>query len=235
VYKDAEEIFSMKTVTALCLFLLFFLAAAEAKADPYTILPNGDTIFNTVVTTQGTFTCSAGVPCTGSGTNSITLGTGANTMTLTFHTTTLATQVGNTGTPVVLAQITRTVTGDGFVFPGFSDVNQNRSIIQLNLTITQTSPTTETRNSGFSFGPGGGTTLHGSPSTETNYFSFSAGPNPSHYSLIVFEYHILPTLLNTNGVTNITADASAIPEPASVLLLSTGLLGAAYARRRRRK
>ena len=47
--------------TTLCAFFFVLSFAAAAAADPYTILPNGDLVFNVSVTTQGGCTWTASV------------------------------------------------------------------------------------------------------------------------------------------------------------------------------
>lgn len=81
----------MKTQTTLLILFVSFLTPVKASAEPFEVLPEGEVVFNVAATTSGIFTCLSypapigGVPCIGSGTSSVTLGSGANTTTLTFH------------------------------------------------------------------------------------------------------------------------------------------------------
>src|SRR5918996_921035 len=96
----------MTTRTILALIALSALSAGVAHADPYTVLPNGDVVFNTVMTSSGAFTCLRTVPCTGSGTSSITIGSGANTATMTFAGVNTSFQAGNIAKSVSVGTIT---------------------------------------------------------------------------------------------------------------------------------
>src|SRR4029453_17921082 len=71
---------------SLSCLVLFAAVAAEARAEPITVLPDGNVVFNDVgITTEGVFRCPrAFSQCSGSGTNSVTLGTGSNRATITF-------------------------------------------------------------------------------------------------------------------------------------------------------
>ena len=200
----------------LLLAVLFcFFTCITAQADPFVILPNGELGFNTSFTTSGTFNCTL---CTGSGTNSVVFGSGGNTVTLTFTGVDTTMIVSGASQPVTLGQIQVTASGSGFVFPTPS--NPNFFLVTLNLGISQTSPSVGgTGITLFAFG--GGTSLNFFP-FNTDHGSIPIGPNPASFTFIVYTF--LPfTVPNTSGTVNVNANVSAVPEPASVLLLSSGL------------
>ena len=197
--------------------LLCLVAATTIRADPFVILPNGELEFNTSFSTQGVLVCN---PCTGSGTNSVVFGSGANTVTLTFIPVSNTILVGADPVTTVMGQIQVTTTGSGFVFPTGSNPNA-RSIFFI-IAVTQTSPTAGTLALSFS-APGGATSLTYS-TLVTDWLQFSAGPNPPGFSYTNIVYSFLPfTVPNADALVNINARVSAVPEPASLLLLGSGV------------
>ena len=146
----------MKTQTTLLILFVSFLTPVKASADPFEVLPGGEIVFNVAATTSGVFHCDPAIPCTGSGTSSITLGSGMNTATLTFHGIDSTFQAGtHHKRPVSLGTIESTG-GEMFIFPSIPNRPGN-PIFSFALTVHQTSPAEGTGGTGgnYAFPQGG--------------------------------------------------------------------------------
>jgi hypothetical protein len=216
----------MKPGAALFLLAFLSLSVQNARADAIR--------FPTSFSTTGSFSCRAGIECSGEGTNAITFGSGADTATVTFTGVNTSLDVTNHVQRVPFGDFTLTAT-EGFTFPTHPNNPTQLSILRFSMKLHQMTPVDAggSRGKEWLFGPGGREDL--SLRMGQGYFVRPVGPNPFGYNSIVYTVTPFPFTMQPNTTTSTFADVGAVPEPGSMLLLATGLLGTAIARRRGRR
>lgn len=215
------------------------LAAAPAGAQGWIRLPNGELGYQTDYTSTGFFSCNQYFVTRGAcrvNGSSVTLTNGGNSLTLTYHGFNQAVVASNQPTRTSIGQITKSYSGSGpFIFPATYSPNAYYLRFWINV---QTVAPLAAMGTWF-----GGYTMHqntlypinccdGAPATFT--LPVTSPPSPATYSGLAFYRFSNPSFVFDDEPMYFDASVSVTPEPATLVLVATGVAGMLGVARRRR-
>ena len=149
----------MSTALWFCWLSVCSFLSGVADATPFTIQPDGDLVIRTTYQTREVFSCSGfflSVPCSGSGMNTITLGSGAHTMSVTFFDASASvSSVAQTPVTVPLGTFVATATHNSWTEFLFDPGNTGQiPLVRFDLSLLQSSPNDAVVLKQFFFGRG---------------------------------------------------------------------------------
>jgi hypothetical protein len=209
-----------------------------APAQGWVRLPNGELGYITDYTTTGLFQCAKPFyiigSCSASG-NVMTLGTGSNSITFTFNGVSDTITAGKSK-EVRLGTLTKSFSGSGpHVFPSGRSFNVPIFYFSIFFTTSFPIPATDSWTGGYVAKSPTKMPHNCCSGTGPNYVTFpiTEPPEPYGYSKLIF-YDFTGTTFTVDPYDiEVAAQVAVIPEPATIWLTGSGLIGLFAFRRRR--
>lgn len=216
------------------------LQASPAGAQGWIRLPNGELGYQTDYTSTGMFSCTSYFVTRGAcqvNGSSVTLSNGGNSLTLTYHGHNTTVVASNQTTRTPIGWIEKSYTGSGpFIFP--ATATPGAYYLRFWITIQTIAPLAAmgTWNGGYMMYNNNLHPINCCDGATTDFtLPVTAPPPPATYGGLAFYRFSNPAFSLDNGPMYFDASVSVTPEPATLVLMATGLAGTLAAVRRRRK